>query len=92
MVQAALLSPVTASVAFTISETVLFAPMRAQVKRANPWLGKLVNCGDCLGHWVAFGLAAVYRPRLFQSGWFLDDFLTALVMAWLARFQWITLY
>ncbi len=48
-------------------------------------------CGSCLGHWVALGLVAIYRPRLFESGWLLDYVLTALVIAWLAAFQWAAL-
>ncbi len=44
-----------------------------------------------MGHWVAFGLVAVYRPRLFEGWWLLAYFLTALVIAWLAAFQWAAL-
>jgi len=86
--QAVLLSFVTASVAFTISETKLFAPLREQAKKMSPFWGELASCGYCLGHWVAFGLVAIYRPKLFRAWWLLDYFLTALVIAWLAAFQW----
>ncbi len=85
------LSLVTASVAFTLSETASFAGVREWVKGRSVWVGKLTCCGYCLGHWVAFGLVAIYRPRLFQSWWLLDYFLTALVIAWLAAFQWAAL-
>ncbi len=87
----ALLSAVTAAVAFTLCETTLFAGLRAWVKGRSVWLGKLACCGYCLGHWVAFGLVAIYRPRLFEAWWPLDYLLTALVMAWLAAFQWAAL-
>lgn len=50
-------------------------------------LGDLVSCPYCFGHWVAFALTAVYKPRLFEVWWPLDYFLTALVIAWLAAFQ-----
>lgn len=87
----ALLSLVTASVAFTLSEAAVFAGLRDWVKARSAWLGKLVCCGYCLGHWVAFGLVAIYRPRLFDAWWLLDYFLTALLIAWLAAFQWAAL-
>lgn len=91
MSQVVLLSLVTASVALILSETAVFAGMRERAKTWNPWLGKLASCGYCLGHWVAFGLVAIYRPRLFQAWWLLDYFLTALAIAWLAAFQWAAL-
>lgn len=91
MEQVILLSFVTASVAFTLSEAAIFAELREWLKGRNLWLGKLFGCGYCLGHWVAFGLVAVYRPRLFEFWWPLDYFLTALVIAWLAAFQWAAL-
>ncbi|MBI2919893.1 MAG: DUF1360 domain-containing protein [Planctomycetes bacterium] len=87
-----LLSCVTASIAFTVSETILFRTFRETVTRWSPRLGKLVSCGYCLGHWGALGLVAVYRPRVFNSlvaGF--DYALTALPVAWAAGFQWILL-
>ena len=88
---AAVLSLVTGWVAFTLSEAALFAPARASLASWNPWLGKLVNCGYCLGFWVAVCLVAVYQTRLFHAWWPLDYLLTALVVAWLAAFQWALL-
>lgn len=91
MDQLILLSLVTASVAFTLSEAKLFAGLREWVKGRSARVGKLVCCGYCLGHWVAFGLVAIYRPRLFEAWWLLDYVLTALTIAWLAAFQWAAL-
>ncbi len=88
MEEVAILSLAAASVAFTISEATVFAGIREGVKSRNPWLGKLVSCGYCMGHWVAFALVVTYKPRLFECWWLLDYFLTALVIAWLAAFQW----
>jgi hypothetical protein len=82
------LSLVTASISFTVTETKLFKPFREWVKGKSAFLGELVSCGYCFGHWVAFGLVAIYRPRLVESSWFLDYFLTALVIAWIAGAQW----
>ena len=87
-----LLSCVTASIAFTVSETILFRPFRETVARCSPWLGKLFSCGYCLGHWVALGLVAAYRPRLFASQFvFIDYFLTVVVVAWAGAYQWVVL-
>jgi hypothetical protein len=69
----------------------LVLPLREWVKKHNSFLGELLSCGYCLGHWFAFALVAIYRARLFESWWLLDYFLTALVIAWLSAFQWIVL-
>lgn len=86
-----LLSLATASVAYTVSETALFSGLRKWVSERSVWGGKLLSCGYCVGHWVAFGLVAIYRPRLLESWWLLDYFLTALIIAWMAAFQWAAL-
>lgn len=91
MAQIVVLSLATASIAFTVSETAVFDGLRQWLHARNAWLGKLVSCGYCMGYWIAFGLVAIYRPRLFDAWWLLDGFLTALVIAWLAAFQWATL-
>ncbi len=91
MALAALLSLVTACLAFTVSETALFEPLREWIKKRSFWLGKLLACGYCLGCWIAIGLVAVYQPRLFEGWWLLDYLLTAFVIAWLAAFQWAML-
>ena len=85
------LSFVTASISFTVTETKLFLPLRELVKKKNVFAGELFSCGYCLGHWVAFALVVVYRPKLFDAWWVLDYFLTALVIAWLSAFQWIVM-
>lgn len=82
------LSLVTASLSFTVTETKLFLPLREWAKRKNSFLGELLSCGYCFGHWVAFALVATYQPRLFHSWWLLDYFLTAIVIAWLSAFMW----
>jgi len=83
-----LLSMVTASISFTITETKIFQPFREWIGNKSVLMGELFSCGYCLGYWIAFALVAAYRPRLFQSLWLLDYFLTALVIAWLSAFQW----
>jgi hypothetical protein len=81
------LSFVTASITFTLTETKLFLPLREWVKGKSSFLGELLSCGYCFGHWVAFALVTIYQPKLFQLWWLLDYFLTALVIAWLSAFQ-----
>jgi hypothetical protein len=91
LTEAGLLSAATAYLAFTVSETSLCKPFREWCLRRSRWIGKLVSCGFCLGFWFALALVVVYRPRLFSSGWLLDHLLTAIVIAWLAAFQWAAL-
>lgn len=92
MLEIVYLSLVTASISFTITETKLFESARNFLGKQSLFLGKLFNCGYCFGHWVAFILVAIYRPRLFQSSFLLIDyFLAALVIAWISAFQWIVL-
>ncbi|WP_096893388.1 DUF1360 domain-containing protein [Candidatus Scalindua japonica] len=83
------LSFVTASISFTITETKVFKSLREWAKSKNAFFGELISCGYCLGHWIAFGLVAIYQPKLFELWHILDCFLTALVIAWLAAFQWV---
>ncbi len=82
------LSFVTASISFTVTETKLFKPLREWLKKKSSFLGDLFCCGYCLGHWVAFVLVAIYKPKLFEFWWLLDYFLTAIVIAWLSGIQW----
>ncbi|NOQ24887.1 MAG: DUF1360 domain-containing protein [Bacteroidales bacterium] len=85
------LSIITASIAFTLTETKLFLPLREWLSAKSKFFGKLVNCGYCTGHWIAFALVVIYKPRLLDCCALLDYFLTALVIAWLGAFQWILL-
>jgi hypothetical protein len=87
MEQVIYLSMVTACLSYTVTETRFFEPVRKLVKEV-PFFGKLLSCGYCLGHWIAFVLTAIYLPRLFSFWWPLDYFLTAVAVAWLAGVQW----
>jgi len=86
-----LLSLVVASISFTVSKSKLFMPLRECAKKKMAYLGEFLSCGYCLGHWVSFGLVAIYQPKLFNFWWLLDYFLTALVIAWLSASQWIVM-
>jgi hypothetical protein len=82
---------VAASISFLVSESKLFMPLQDWAKKKLAYLGEFLWCGYCLDHWVAFGLVAIYQPKLFNSWWLLDHFLTALVIPWVGVFQWICL-
>lgn len=83
------LSLATASIAFVVTETKLFRPLREWATGKWSFLGALLSCGYCFGYWVAFSLVAIYRPKLFESWWLLDYVLTAVVIAWLSGLQWV---
>jgi hypothetical protein len=83
------LSFVSGSISFTLTETKFFKPLRNWVKNQNSFFGDLLGCGYCVGHWMAFGLVAIYKPKLFETWWLMDYFLTALTIAWLSAFQWV---
>lgn len=86
-----LLAVATAAISFTICEMKGFAGFRTWVAARNKCLGELFSCAYCLGHWIAFGLVAIYRPRLFDAWWPLDYCLTALVIAWVSALQWVVM-
>lgn len=85
------LSFITASLSFSVTETKIFLPLREWVKGKSSFFGELISCGYCFGHWVAFALVVIYQPKLFNSWWLLDYFLTAIVIAWLSGIQWSTM-
>jgi len=84
-----LLSIVTASISFTITESVLFSDFRILVRKRNELLGELVSCGYCIGHWVAFFLVIIQQFNIFNTTNLLDYFFTALIIAWLSAIQWL---
>lgn len=53
--------------------------------------GEMLSCGYCLGHWTAFALTAVYKPKILDSWWLTDYIFTSLIIAWLGAFQWALL-
>jgi hypothetical protein len=83
------LSFITASISFTVTETKLFKRLREWTKEKNAFLGELLHCGYCFGHWVAFALTAIYQPKVVSAWPPLDYFLTALLVAWFSGIQWV---
>ena len=79
------------AVAFTVSQTKIFAPFRVWTvthKRSTTWGGKkfaeLVSCPYCLSHWFSFGAVGIYRVRLVHEFLPLDYLVSAMAMAGLA--------
>jgi hypothetical protein len=89
MIDALFLSIIVASISFTVTEARLFKPIRVWIKKRNSFWGSFLLCGYCFGHWIAFALVAIYKPKLLNLWWPLDYFLTALVVAWLSALQWV---
>ncbi len=85
------LSMVVACLSYTLTESALFARLRNHARAASPWLGALLSCGYCTGHWIALALVLAYRPRPLSGWWLLDYFCAVLMVAWLAAFQWIAM-
>ena len=50
---------VTAAIAFTVTETKIFRPLREWIKKRSTFLGDLLSCGYCFGHWLAFVLVVI---------------------------------
>ena len=86
-----LLSFVTGSISFTLTETKIFSPLRDWLKAKIPILGELWSCGYCLGHWIALTLVAIYQPRVLQCWWPLDLFLAMVMVAWFGGIQWVVM-
>ena len=81
-----LLSLVAASVSFTVTETILFRPVREWFQK-RAVMKHLFSCGYCLGHWVALALVLGCRFSLFGVWRVLDYAMTTLAVAWLAGIQ-----
>ncbi|TMD58444.1 MAG: hypothetical protein E6I87_12285 [Chloroflexi bacterium] len=47
-----------------VTESLLFKPVRERIAERSSYAGELVSCHLCLGSWVGFVLAALFRPRL----------------------------
>ncbi len=87
-----LLSLVSASISFTVTEMFVFKWFRDWAATYGEWPKKLTMCGYCFGHWVTMALMIVYQPRVVNCGTDWIDFCsTWLAMAWLSGAQWISM-
>lgn len=82
-----LIALASSSISMTITQTELFAPLRAWTAKKNAMLGHLFHCFYCMSHWVVFAGVLVYRPLLLQSGVvIIDGIMTAFITLTLATF------
>ena len=87
----AALSAACAALSFLAAESRVAAPARDACARARPWLGHLVSCGYCVGHWFAAGLVSWSGWRATAFGEPLDWILAWLAVAWASAWQWTAL-
>ena len=77
-------SLVVASISFTVSEASIFKRLRDKIKFRSRFLGKLICCGYCLGHYISALMVIIFKINLEPLGYFLTIF----ALAWIAGFQW----
>lgn len=63
--------------ALTISKSKVFYAFRVWLMKRNRFLGDLINCPYCTGHWLAFAAVAFFQPRPVSSGFLLVDLAAA---------------
>lgn len=63
----------SATVSITLTQTELFAPLRAWANRVHAMIGHLFHCFYCMSHWVVIAGIAVYRPVIISSGILIID-------------------
>jgi len=61
------------SIAITITQTELFAPLRVWTQKLGHMVSYLFQCFYCMSHWVVFLGILTYRPRVVQSGSLVAD-------------------
>ena len=89
------LSSISAAISFLISESKAFEWLRKLPRRFSYpfdiFVGKILSCGYCVGHWAAFGLTFLYGTPVAHYWYPLDLILTTLLVAWLSAIQWIVM-
>ncbi|WP_321822630.1 MULTISPECIES: hypothetical protein [unclassified Burkholderia] len=78
-----------ASISITVTQTVIFAPIRTWADKANSTLGYLFQCFYCFCHWVVIAAVAFYRPTLLPGGnlivgWLVSVFFTVTIATMLS--------
>lgn len=82
------LSIASAAISWTVSESYLFAGLRAAIAQRSSWWGYLVSCGYCIGHWVALALVLLCRPQLDPGLGWLNYPLAWLIIAFISGLFW----
>ena len=55
------------SIAVTITQTEVFAPVRAWSHKLGKMIAHLFQCFYCMSHWVVAAGVLIYQPRLIRS-------------------------
>ncbi|GAA4254297.1 DUF1360 domain-containing protein [Azospirillum formosense] len=58
----------SSSISITITQTELFAPLRAWATKVHPMVGHLMHCFYCTSHWAVIAGILIYQPVLVSSG------------------------
>lgn len=66
------------TISITITQTELFAPLRALMQKAGHMIGYLFQCFYCMKHWIVGIFVLIYQPVLVQSHLCLID----LIVSW----------
>lgn len=66
------------TVSITITQTELFAPLRALMQKAGHMTGYLFQCFYCMKHWIVGIFVLIYQPMLVKSDFWLID----LIVSW----------
>lgn len=76
-----------ASIAMTLTQTELFAGLRAWAAKKHALLGHLFHCFYCMSHWTVLAGMVIYRPALLHSDMALVDWvMTAFITLTLTTF------
>ncbi|QQK63820.1 DUF1360 domain-containing protein [Cobetia sp. cqz5-12] len=65
------------SIAISITQGELFAPLRQYAQRFGHMISHLFQCFFCISHWVVFAGMVFYHPTLTNSGFVLVDWILA---------------
>jgi len=63
------------AVALTLSKATIFRSMRKWVFSKSDFLGELIQCPYCTGHWVALFSMLIWHPRLTHCRFILVDWI-----------------
>jgi len=78
LLQCLTIAVASASIAMTVTQTEVFAPLRAFAGKQHAMLGHLFSCFYCFSHWVVIGGVTLYRPVILNSGNFLANWLVSI--------------
>ncbi|HYG91560.1 MAG TPA: hypothetical protein VD978_35515 [Azospirillum sp.] len=67
----------SSSISITITQTELFAPLRALANKVHPMAGHLLHCFYCTSHWAVIAGVVIYQPVLVSSGYLIADLIVS---------------